>query len=272
MSPLEELLRVDASTRPLKPPIREAMPIRIDPTGAREAVLLLHGFGGYPGEMAPLAEGLASAGYAVRAPRFPGHGTCRRDFMQTRAEDWTRSAFDAYLDARSDYATVHVAGHSMGGLLASAVAISFDAPRLILLAPAFTLAIKGMSLTPFVAPFKSAIAMNHPVSIADSANPARMALQPDYWADVLIKPAAQLERLRKACRKNIKRLKSQTLVILGGADRTVSPKVVHYLHKAAPSMASFDSYIIPGADHVFIFNEHSSAMLRLVLEWMTISL
>ena len=149
------------------------MPIRIDPTGAREAVLLLHGFSGYPGELAPLAEGLASAGYAVRAPRFPGHGTCRRDFMQTKAEDWARSAFDAYLEARCDYGTVHVAGHSMGGLLASAVAISFDAPRLILLAPAFELAIRGMGLTPFIAPFKGAIAMNRPVSAADSAYPAR---------------------------------------------------------------------------------------------------
>jgi len=272
MSPLEELLRADAAARPIKPPIREAMPIRIDPTGAHEAVLLLHGFSGYPGELTPLAEGLASAGYAVRAPRFPGHGTCRRDFMQTKAEDWTRSAYDAYLDARSDYGTVHVAGHSMGGLLASAVAISFDAPRLILLAPAFELAIKGMGLTPFIAPFKSAIAMNRPISAADSAYPARSALQPDYWADVLIRPAAQLERLRKACRKNIKRLKSRTLLILGGADRTVSPKVVHYLRKAAPGMASFDSHVIPGADHVFIFNEHSSTMLQLVLEWMTISL
>ena len=158
------------------------------------------------------------------------------------------------------------------GLLASAVAISFDAPRLILLAPAFELAIKGMGLTPFIAPFKSAIAMNRPISAADSAYPARSALQPDYWADVLIRPAAQLERLRKACRKNIKRLKSRTLLILGGADRTVSPKVVHYLRKAAPGMASFDSHVIPGADHVFIFNEHSSTMLQLVLEWMTISL
>lgn len=272
MSSLEELLLIDASNSPIKPPIREALPIRIDPTGAREAVLLLHGFSGYPGELAPLAEGLASAGYAVRAPRFPGHGTSRRDFMQTRAEDWTRGAFDAYLNARAEYETVHVAGHSMGGLLASAVAISFDAPRLILLAPAFELAIRGMGLTPFVAPFKSEIAMNRPISAADSACPARMALQPDYWADVLIKPAAQLERLRKACRKNIKRLKSRTLVILGDADRTVSPNVARYLRRAAPAMASFDSYVIPGADHVFLFNEHSSTMLQLVLEWMTISL
>lgn len=104
------------------------------------------------------------------------------------------------------------------------------------------------------------------------ADAATRPIKPHYWADVLIRPAAQLERLRKACRKNIKRLKSRTLVILSGADRTVSPKVVHYLRKAASGMASFDSHVIPGADHVFIFNKHSSTMLQLVLEWMTISL
>ncbi|MFA5852330.1 MAG: alpha/beta fold hydrolase [Spirochaetales bacterium] len=256
----------------MKPPIQEALPIRIDPAGAREAVLLLHGFSGYPGELAPLAEGLASAGYAVRAPRFPGHGTCQWDFLLTKAEDWTRSAFDAYLEARSEYGTVHVAGHSMGGLLASAIAISFDVPKLILLAPAFELAIKGIGLTRFVAPFKRVIAMNRPISAADSKYPERIALQPEYWADVMIGPAAELERLRKFCRKNIKRLKSRTLVIIGEADKTVSPNVVPYLRKAAPEMASFESHTIPGADHVFIFNEHSAKMLRLVLEWMTISL
>jgi len=123
-------------------PLPGALPIRMDPAGAREAVLLLHGFMGYPGELEPLANGLAGAGYAVSVPRLPGHGTGRRDFLLTGAEDWARRAYDAYLELRAEYEIVHVGGHSMGGLLASSIAVSFGLPRLILLAPVFELSIR----------------------------------------------------------------------------------------------------------------------------------
>lgn len=269
MSRLALLLRTGSGTAQIKPPVTEALPIRIDPEGAREAVLLLHGFSGYPGELGPLAQALVSAGYAVYAPRFPGHGTCRKDFLLTTAEDWARCAYDAYLDLRAKYTVVHVAGHSMGALLASAVAVSFDAPKLILMAPAFELSIKYIGATRLLAPFLKVITTNRVPTPFDQEDPARKALQPEYWADVMVSPASELERLRKLCRKNIERLRSQTLVIVGEADRTVPVRVAEYLRKAAPHAASFEKRLIPGASHVFPFNEHSKAMITIVLDWMS---
>jgi len=268
MSRLNELLQTDSETRKIRLPVQEALPIRIDPDGAREAVLLLHGFGGIPGELEPLAQGLASAGYAVRAPRYPGHGTCRRDFLQTRAEDWTRKAYDAYLELRAEYEVVHVAGHSMGGLLASSVAISFDVQKLILLAPAFKLSIRYIGLTPLIARFKPVIPQNRPLSAFDMQSPARMALQPDYWADVMVAPAAELMRLNRLCRRNLKKLKSHTLLILGECDQTIPTNVAEYIRRAAPHAASFETHIIQGASHIFPFNEYAPEMVRTVLEWM----
>ncbi|MCK4516990.1 MAG: carboxylesterase, partial [Spirochaetaceae bacterium] len=49
--------------------------------GGTTAVLLLHGWTGYTGRLAYLGEKLAAAGYTVRLPRLPGHGTNVRDLL-----------------------------------------------------------------------------------------------------------------------------------------------------------------------------------------------
>src|SRR5438045_2046546 len=54
--------------------------------GNRTGVLLLHGFGGSPVEVQPLALSLADKGYTVDVPLLPGHGTTPRDFAATRNE------------------------------------------------------------------------------------------------------------------------------------------------------------------------------------------
>ena len=102
MSKLDRLFRTRAVTRLLP----EARPFRKDPAGAKEAVLLLHGFTGIPRELSIVGDSLAEAGFACLAPRYPGHGTDRADFLATGAEDWVRRAFDSYLDLRSEYETV----------------------------------------------------------------------------------------------------------------------------------------------------------------------
>ncbi|MGB4586274.1 MAG: alpha/beta fold hydrolase [Rectinemataceae bacterium] len=249
-------------------PLPGALPIRMDPAGAREAVLLLHGFMGYPGELEPLANGLAGAGYAVSVPRLPGHGTGRRDFLLTGAEDWARRAYDAYLELRAEYEIVHVGGHSMGGLLASSIAVSFGLPRLILLAPVFELSIRYIWLTPLIAPFKAVIAGKRMPSAFDSANPVRNALYAEYWADVMVGQAAELMRLRRLCRNNVRYCRSRILVIAGENDSSVPVGVIDYLRRAAPLAASFDSRVIAGAPHVFPFDEHAAETVSLVLEWM----
>lgn len=268
MSRLGALIDSGRSGEPLRPPVRDALPIRIDPEGAVEAVLLLHGFSGYPGEFRTLARALAAAGYAVAVPRLPGHGTSRRDFLAAKAEDWARRAYDAYLDLRAEYGTVHVGGHSMGALLAAAIAASFGAPRLILLAPAFELSVRFIRLTPLAAPFARVIRANRPLSPADAADPARAALQPEYWADVMLAPAGELERLRRRCRRALRDVASRVLVVVGAEDRTVPVGVVDYIRRAAPKAASFDSRVLPGAGHVFVFDERADETAEIVRTWM----
>lgn len=268
MSKLDTLLGIDPRENPFRETVAWCEPFEIEPPGATEAFLLLHGFSGQPGECRPLAETLAALGYAVAAPRYPGHGTSRADFQATSADDWLRRAYDAYLDLRGRYGTVHVAGHSMGGLIASAVAVSFGAPRAILLAPAFELADRKIRWSPYLAPFRKVIVRRRPQSEFDRADPARRWLHDEYWADDLVSVSAELYRMNRKCRKNVARLEAKTLVIAGELDQTVPASVAEWLRSHTPKAASFDARVIPGAGHLFPFDDRSGEMSAIVREWL----
>ena len=109
----------------------------IDHKGGKTAVLLLHGWTGWTGRLAYLGESLAAAGFAVRLPRLPGHGTNVPDFLASTWKDWLRKAVDEFIDLRARYEVVYVAGASMGAILTAMVAAQFHVPRIALLAPAF---------------------------------------------------------------------------------------------------------------------------------------
>jgi len=80
--------------------------------------LALHGFTGSPSELSFLTERVARAGFPVRAPTLPGHGTNARDLQSRTWDEWLACARRELLDAGPSV----VCGFSMGTLLALALA------------------------------------------------------------------------------------------------------------------------------------------------------
>lgn len=245
--------------------ISGAEPLRIDPPGAKEAFLLLHGFTGMPSELSIPAKALADSGYAVYAPRYPGHGTCRADFLATRAEDWLRRAIDAYLELRSQYGTVSVLGHSMGGLIATCLAASFGVPRLVLFAPAFATTIPSLTWSPFIAPFIPVLKKGRVFSA--EPNPARQKRFEEYSSDDLVLPASQLRRLQLLARGLLPRVESRILVVQGERDESVPPSVAEWVAHNAKRAASVDLRMLSEADHVFPFAKDASKAAEILKDW-----
>lgn len=268
MNKLKVLLQTETETDNLVSTIRKALPFSIEPEGAQEAVLLLHGYTGNPSELLTIGRSLAEAGYAVSAPRHPGHGSNRIDFMRSRADDWLRSSLDAYLDLRAKYPIVHVLGHSMGGLLASAVAISFNAPKLILLAPAFLMSAKGLRWTPLLSRFKKVIVRKRPVAEMDRSSRDQLKLHEEYWSDDILPCAAELYRLSKLCRRRLDRLRSKTYVIVGSKDTSVPPQTAELVKQLAVNVESMDISVMKDAGHRLSFDDRAEETSRLILAWM----
>ncbi|HEY0486216.1 MAG TPA: alpha/beta fold hydrolase [Mycobacteriales bacterium] len=84
---------------------------------AHAGVVLCHGFTGTPHSMRPWGEYLHAAGFTVRCPRLPGHGTRWRDMNVTRWEDWYGELERALDTVRARHDVVVAMGLSMGGTL-----------------------------------------------------------------------------------------------------------------------------------------------------------
>ena len=91
-------------------------------TGSRTGVVISHGFTGSPHAVRDWAGSLADAGFAVRAPLLPGHGTSWQELARIHWRDWHAALDAAYLDLAGDCEQVIVAGLSMGGALALRIA------------------------------------------------------------------------------------------------------------------------------------------------------
>ena len=105
-------------------PSRDALiaPFHATVPGSRVAVLALHGFTGSPASVRPWAEDLHRRGYTVSMPLLPGHGTRWQDLQDKRFSDWYATAEDEFGKLRTEHDQVFVAGLSMGGTLALALA------------------------------------------------------------------------------------------------------------------------------------------------------
>jgi carboxylesterase len=110
------------------PPVTQvvagAEPFAADGTGpaGRIGVLVSHGFTGSPFSMRPWAQHLAAAGYTVRLPRLPGHGTTWQELNTTKWTHWYAEVSRAYAELSELCDVIFVCGLSMGGSLVTKLA------------------------------------------------------------------------------------------------------------------------------------------------------
>jgi len=102
-------------------PLKGAEPISV--VGSTLGALVLHGFGGTPATVRPLAEVFVNAGWSVESPRLPGHGTSVEDLKTTGWAEWTAEAERAYQALAERASRIVMAGTSMGAALALDLAI-----------------------------------------------------------------------------------------------------------------------------------------------------
>ncbi len=237
---------------------------------AREAALLIHGYTGYPAELGAVAEALHAAGLRVYAPRLPGHGSSRSDFMATGARDWKRRCYDAYMELRSAHGRVHIVGHSMGGLLALLCGARFDAASLSLLAPALALRDRLIAFTPLVGLVAPVIRRGFAPSPEDGQG-ERLFLHQAYREDSLVRQAGQLELLRRETLRVIGRVRAPTLALFAEADAAVDTrKAAARLASGLVKAKSLSIETLQGASHIFPFEASTEqACAARLREWIS---
>lgn len=241
-----------------------AEPLSVD--GGRIGVLLSHGFTGSPVSMRPWGQHLADAGFTVRVPLLPGHGTRWQDLNRTRWPDWY-SALDRALDDLVDRCDAVVAcGLSMGGALVLRLAERrpADIDALVVVNPAVHLEHRALPFVKYlrhVVPAIQGIAGDIKKPGAEEAGYSMTPLhalhsQTELWADV----RAHLSRITQPLlyfRSPEDHVvdDSSTPIIMNGVSSSVaelrelfnSYHVATVDHDAERIFAEADSFI---ADHV----------------------
>ncbi len=106
-------------------------------TGSPEkpAILLLHGFGGSPHDLAPLIKRIPRS-YTVHAPVLPGHAAASpRELCRVQPEDWAAAAHKHAEALLATHPDLYVCGFSYGGILALQLSESLPIKRLVLINP-----------------------------------------------------------------------------------------------------------------------------------------
>lgn len=208
-------------------PIKCATPFKmIHKEFSDVAILALHGYQGYPGEMVYPSLKLYNAGFDVYCPRYPGHGVTKEDFNNTNSEDWITIARTSIGFLQREYREVYVMGHSMGGLISTIIAKEFDVKKLALIAPAFFIKDFSKTKIKLLKLFKDEIAT--PWEMDDSFwGICERDLDDDeylgktYWSVLNLKQIFELNKLREIALMSLDRVKSNTFCVIGDKDTAV---------------------------------------------------
>jgi len=241
--------------------------------GNTRVVLCLHGFTGYPGEMAYPATRLKEAGWDVRVLRLSGHGTCGKDFSTSGVKDWRRQVADEWKNLSSQYDQVYILGHSMGGLLALDLAVRYPVVRIALMAPLIGIRKPGMWF------YKPVSCLIEKRSYKWKSNPSfkffderddddDAFLGSEYWSWIWLRPLADLISLQSFTEKRLRHISGPVLAIFGETDTVTGKNGRKILESGLRT--GFKGVELTGCGHYIPYDPHpgskESAMDE-VIDW-----
>jgi carboxylesterase len=219
--------------------------------GGPTGVLVCHGFTGSPRTVRPWAEYLAAAGFTVRAPLLPGHGTTWQDLARTSWRDWYAEAERAFAELDAKCERIFLAGISMGGCLALRIAETKGRPQdskiggVVLVNP---------SLAPDTKLFLLAPVLKHVLpSLRGIAGDIKKPGASEGGYDrIPVRAAATLPDMWRTTVAQLRDVRQPVLVFRSAVDHVVGPASMKALAEALPDAEIRplpDSFHVATLDH-----------------------
>jgi carboxylesterase len=245
--------------------------------GKGPAVLCLHGFTGTPYEVAPLARGLANAGFSVSAPMLAGHGESAAALATTRWQDWLASAEAAFdqLRAHADPWPVAVAGFSMGGLLALRLARLHPSSisALVVMSAPLRLRDSQVALARAWAHLPGFLRRGPLATLrkrgGSDVSDAKIRAENPSLTEMPLAGIVEVIELAGVVRRDLTFIRSPTLVVHGERDRTVQQ---HASFELAGSIASdvVERLWLPRSGHLVAVDVEHAQLCQAVVRFLTL--
>jgi carboxylesterase len=224
-------------------------------------IAFIHGFTGSPASLRPWAERVADAGYSVRVPRLPGHGTRWQDMQLTRWPDWYAEAERALLELKTQCSQVYVFGLSMGGTLCLRLAEEHpELAGLVLVNPSLHTENKLLTFLPV---------LQHVVpTVPGVSNDIKKPGQDEIAYDkVPLKAAQSLRELWSVTRADLASITAPLLMFRSAVDHVVEPSNATYLLEHIGS-SDVTEVVLPDSYHVATLDNDAETIVSGSLDFV----
>ncbi len=259
--------------------IQSARPLFLRGTN-NTAVLLIHGWTGYPGQHYFLAEALNKQGYTVAVPRLPGHGSTTADFLSARGADWIRKAEDAYMELSVDYPRTVPVGVSMGALLALHIGARWKVPGIGAAAPAVSLKNRFAHFAPWIHPFISEIPlspeekegkkMKKRTDEGDEKkfeDPDEEYIREQYWSARYPSAVAQFLKVRRKVLKELSLVEAPLYIVETEQDEMVTLRSGQFIQEKSRS-AKVDRLLLKESKHQVFNGTERETVASGLITWL----
>jgi esterase/lipase len=225
-------------------------------------VLLVHGFTGTPMSMRPWGEHLAEAGFAVRCPLLPGHGTRWQDCNLSSHDQWTTAVGQAFDALAADCDRVFVAGLSLGGTLATRLAEvrPDDIAGLLLVNPALLTQRLDAKLLPMLSRLTGSWA---PIA-SDIKKPGVTELA---YPKLPTRAMMQVRELWKATRADLASVTAPVIVFHSREDHVVEP-INSTVLLAGVSSTDTTEVVLENSYHVATLDNDAPLIFEGSVDWI----
>jgi carboxylesterase len=216
---------VDASAFDLVPDADVEAQAQIQGAGASApaAALCLHGLTGTPYEVRPIARALAARGIRARGPALPGHDTTPEDLSRVPYTEWVAAARGEVEKLRGDHERVFIAGVSMGGLVALALAAEGLCDALAVIGVPLRLRTRAAALVPLAKYVHGYLPKRDGSDIQD---PVARGRHPGY-KKMPLRSVHELMKLQRHVVPRLARVSAPILVAHGAFDGTAHSDDAH---------------------------------------------
>lgn len=238
-----------------------AEPYSVD--GGDVGVVLSHGFTGTPASMRPWGEFLAAAGYTVRAPLLPGHGTHWKDANRSTWNQWYQTIDDAFEELSGRCSTVFAGGLSMGGTLTTRLAeVKGDRlAGLVVVNPSYATERFDARFAPYV----GRVVRSRPGIGSDIKKPG---VAESGYDRTPVLAFASLQRLWKAVRNDFGLITAPIRLYRSVEDHVVEPLSGRLLQQGATN-TTVEEILLPDSYHVATLDNDAQTIFDGSLEFFS---
>ena len=226
-----------------------------------DGILFLHGFTGTRKEIEPLVEYVRRhTDWHVHCPLLPGHGE-KPQLRGIRYRDWIAFAEQELQYLLKICDRIFLCGYSMGGLLATYLAVHHSVEKLVLLSPsAYYTNPKNF--------YKEVTAM---FAEGFRGNFRNNDIFQKYKRKILTTPPSaffQFMRLVKVMRPMAGKVETPTIIIQGRRDPIVPEKSAYYFYRQIRSPKK-RLLLLDDADHLICLGRGKEEVFREILHFLT---